>query len=233
MKIIDFHSHFLPGIDDGSRNLEISTEILSISKNNGVDVMVATPHFYADEHRVDVFVKNRQAAYEQVIDACHGEAPELVLGAEVAYFENMGKAERISDLTIGDTNNILLEMPFRQWRKDDIEEIRYMIYERGFHVIIAHLERYLNIPGNKKMISYVTELPVSIQVNAESIIDKKLQKTILKNIKKGYVQLLGSDCHGIHRRPPNVWLARNIIEDKLGAEFLSRIDEEGNRLLNI
>ena len=49
MEVIDFHSHVLPGIDDGSRNIETSIEMLRLSRNAGVDRMIATPHFYADE----------------------------------------------------------------------------------------------------------------------------------------------------------------------------------------
>ena len=48
MGVIDFHSHILPGIDDGSRNVETSIGMLRMCKEHGVDTMIATPHFYAD-----------------------------------------------------------------------------------------------------------------------------------------------------------------------------------------
>jgi protein-tyrosine phosphatase len=231
MKVIDFHSHVLPGIDDGSRNLETSLDILNTCMKNGVDTMVATPHFYADCDRVEDFITRRNNAYELVKNAYSLDKPEIILGAEVAYFEGMAKADRLETLTIGETRNMLLEMPFRTWKSYDIDQIEYLIYGRNFHIIVAHLERYLNIPGNKKMISSVLELPVSIQVNAESLLDKKSKKNIIKYIKKERVHVLGSDCHGMHRRPPNLWEGRRVIEDCLGFEALKRIDEEGNRLL--
>jgi protein-tyrosine phosphatase len=232
MKVIDFHSHFLPKIDDGSRNLETTLEILKVSAQHGVDVMVATPHFYADTDRVEDFLNKRNRAYEVVKSEYHETVPEIILGAEVAYFEGMGRAEKIDALTIGSTENILLEMPFRTWRQEDLEQIEYMTYKRGFHVIIAHLERYLSIPGNRTFVSRLMDLPVTIQVNAECLLDKKSKKHIIKYLKKGKVHLLGSDCHGMHRRPPNLWEGRAVIEDELGIEILNRIDEEGCRLLN-
>lgn len=47
MYIIDFHSHILPGIDDGARNLETSLAMLDMIKAYHADIMLATPHFYA------------------------------------------------------------------------------------------------------------------------------------------------------------------------------------------
>lgn len=52
MGVIDFHSHILPGIDDGSRNVETSIGMLRMCKEHGVDTMIATPHFYADSNTV-------------------------------------------------------------------------------------------------------------------------------------------------------------------------------------
>ena len=60
MEVIDFHSHVLPGIDDGSRNIETSIEMLRLSRNAGVDRMIATPHFYADEDRIEHFLEKRE-----------------------------------------------------------------------------------------------------------------------------------------------------------------------------
>lgn len=55
MSVIDFHSHILPGIDDGARNLETSLAMLRQVSSQGVDYMIATPHFYASHDRVDAF----------------------------------------------------------------------------------------------------------------------------------------------------------------------------------
>ena len=57
--MIDFHSHILPGIDDGSRSLETSLEMLRLSRKQGVDYIVATPHFYAMKDRTQEFFERR------------------------------------------------------------------------------------------------------------------------------------------------------------------------------
>ena len=64
MEVIDFHSHTLPGIDDGSRNVVMSIEMLRLSAGQGVDVIAATPHFYAWKHRIGTFLERRKEALE-------------------------------------------------------------------------------------------------------------------------------------------------------------------------
>ena len=219
MEVIDFHSHVLPGIDDGSKNIETSMEMLQTSKAAGVDRMIATPHFYADCDRIERFLERREQAYLSI--------------AEVALSEGISQAEKIEKLTICDSNLLLLEMPFRTWRQSDIEEVKQLIYRRNFSLIIAHLERYMKKAENRKYISELMELPVMIQINAESLLDWKQSRTLLRMVKKGQIHVLGSDCHGMHHRPPNLMEGRQVIEKKAGADCLKRIDETGSRLLGL
>lgn len=231
MDVIDFHSHVLPGIDDGSRNLDTTAGMLGMCYNNGVKTMIATPHFYAEHDRIEVFLERRQNAYEQVADLGLEKSPKLRLGAEVAYFKGISKAEKIPLLTIQDTDIMLLEMPFYTWDKSVLSEVRELIEKRHFRLIIAHLERYIKLSGNKPAIAELLELPVIVQVNAGSLLDWKQRGAILKLFKAGKAQLLGSDCHGMNHRPPNLWLGRDVIRQKLGGDILNRIDEFGNGLL--
>ena len=80
MLVIDFHSHILPGIDDGSRNVEKSLGMLQISASQGVDIIAATSHFYATEDRISSFLDRRQNAFEE-LKQCLTEKDELGLGA--------------------------------------------------------------------------------------------------------------------------------------------------------
>lgn len=231
MGIIDFHSHVLPGIDDGSKNIETSIKMLDICVENGVELMVATPHFYADINRIESFLENREAAYNKLMAARGKKKPDILLGAEVAFFKGIGKAEKIHTLLIEGTDIMLLEMPFTTWDDSVIQEIAYLISNRGFRVMIAHLERFIRLSGNKKYIKKLLELPVIVQINAESLTDLRQRNKLIKLFKKGQAHLLGSDCHGLHRRPPNIWEGRAVIEDKLGIEYINRMDELGAQLL--
>ena len=62
---IDFHSHILPGIDDGSRSVEESVELLDMMAADGVDIVCATPHFYMHEISIEKFIKRRNEAWKE------------------------------------------------------------------------------------------------------------------------------------------------------------------------
>lgn len=235
MSIIDFHSHILPGIDDGARNLDTSMAMLEQIREQKVDYMVATPHFYASKDRIDSFLKKRANAWEQLSEAIEERqfhnAPQFFLGSEVAFFEGISRADQIDSLTIGDTNLLLLEMPFVPWTMQNVREVEKLISDRKLCVIIAHLERFIWMPGNKKMIQSLLELPVTVQINAESFLEWKHRRALLKMFRDGTAHILGSDCHGAHHRVPNLLEGRMVIEKKAGADVLHRIDMQGEKLL--
>lgn len=233
MQIIDFHSHFLPRIDDGSRNMETTIQILETCGVHGVDTMIATPHFYAQDCKVDEFLQKRQTAYEQLMDEKQklpANCPSIKLGAEVAYFEGIGRAERISELAVEGTSLLLLEMPFTTWSDSVLDDVEMLINKHHLHLIIAHLERFMKIPGNKPYIQELLEMPVTVQINAEALTEGFKSRDLVKMFKKNQAHILGSDCHGMHRRPPNLWDGREVITKKLGAEKLEEIDRCGQQL---
>ena len=123
MAIIDMHCHILPGVDDGAKDLETSLAMLEASRDQGVQCMVATPHFYATRDRVDAFLARREAAWEVLKSRMGSDFPEVMLGAEVAFFQGISRAERLDALRIEGTSSMLLEMPFRPWSQGDVDEV--------------------------------------------------------------------------------------------------------------
>ena len=71
--IIDFHSHVLPGIDDGSKSVEQSIAMLKREAEQGITHVVATPHFYPQEDRPEKFLRRREKAFEKVTGAAKGK----------------------------------------------------------------------------------------------------------------------------------------------------------------
>ncbi len=232
MSVIDFHSHILPGMDDGSRDVNTSLEMLSISQAQGVDQIIATSHFYAEKERVDSFLQRRQSAYEELMAARIEPVPRIHLGAEVYFFTGISQAKATAQLCIEGTNLMLLEMPFTTWSSSVIDEVQALIQKRGIRIIIAHLERYLHIPGNKPWIDRLLELPVIVQINAGSLLEWRTRGPLVKLFKKGTARLLGSDCHSVHRRPPDLADGRAVLEKKLGNGILQQIDQLGEELLH-
>lgn len=232
MEVIDFHSHILPGIDDGSQNIETSLQMLKESTLQGVDIMMATPHFYASKDRIEDFLKRRNRAYDSLRSTL-GEnlQPKLRLGAEVAFFPGISGAAKIDSLVFQGTRLLLLEMPFRSWTTSDIREVEKMIDKRGFQIILAHLERYMGMKENKKKIEELRQMPLYVQINAGSLLDWKKRRILLKMFQKGEAHLLGSDCHGINHRAPNLAQGREMLNKKIGKGALERLDILGNKLI--
>ena len=97
MKIIDFHSHILPGVDHGSDSLETTLAQLELSKRSGVEVIVATPHFYPHILRLSDFISKRDAAYGSLVDV---NGISVLCGAEVLLCEKLQQFEGLDALCI-------------------------------------------------------------------------------------------------------------------------------------
>lgn len=231
--IIDFHSHILPGIDDGSKDIEMSLQMLAVSARQGIDIMIATPHFYADSMSISGFLNNRDRAYALLRSyGMDNILPQVVLGAEVAFFPGISTANNMEYLCIAGTNLLLIEMPFTQWNMHNVEEVEQLI-SKGFTIILAHLERFIKFQKDKEPLEELLQLPVYVQINAESFLTWKGRRRILKQFKNGTAHLIGSDCHNLTTRPQNLLDARSVINRKLGRGCLRKIDALGEALLGI
>ena len=110
--MIDFHSHILPGMDDGSKSTQESLEMLDMLRAQGVDTVAATPHFYARENPPEVFLRRRAEAWNRLRPQLTADSPRVLLGAEVRYFQGISHVDRLHDLCLEGQDVLLLEMPF-------------------------------------------------------------------------------------------------------------------------
>lgn len=235
--MIDFHSHILPGIDDGSKDIGMSKSMLYMEAEQGVDRIIATPHFYASEVSMEHFIHRRDQAFNKVMQHIYGAAddmhfklPEIICGAEVYYFPGMGRAD-LSPLCFEGTDLLLLEMPFAQWTMDVYEDVERIIRKQKIKIIMAHVERFYQFQKKKDVWKRVFDLPLIAQFNAGCLTSFGRRKMAIRFIRSGYPVLLGSDCHNISGRRPNLAEGRNVLKKKLGEDVLKDIDLLGERLL--
>lgn len=233
--MIDFHTHILPGIDDGSRNVEISIQMLHEEKQMGIDHVVFTPHFYANRNSMDNFLKHRNRSIQQLqaeVERC----PELSgmkynYGAEVYYFGGIGNASDVKKLCIADTDILLLEMPFCQWTDEMYTDIVHLQRKQGLTVVLAHIERYSDFQKKMHVWDQVFELPVIAQMNAGPFMDWKRRRKVLKLASVQDQLLLGSDAHNMDNRRPNMAGAIEVIQKKLGDHMTATISRTEQLLL--
>lgn len=221
--MIDFHTHVLPGMDDGSKDVDTSLEMLEISAGYGVDEVAATSHFYAEDNSLQKFLARRREAYESLAEAMEGRPglPRLRLGAEVYYFRGVSAIENLESLCLEGTNLLLLEMPFSPWTDRMLQEVE-AIRQTGLQPVAAHIERYMSIQSRKTM-SRFFDLDVLIQCNASFFLSRKTARRALGMLKAGSIHFLGSDTHNLTTRSPNLGAALAIIEKKLGQGALDRL----------
>lgn len=230
--MFDFHSHILPGMDDGSANLEESMALLKESERQGVTGIAATPHFYADRADPDEFLKKRQTAYEK-LRLCQKEgSPRILLGAEVQYYDGISHSEEILKLRMEGTKLLLIEMPYMCWTQHMCEELFVLNSRREVIVLLAHIERYLSLQ-NAEIIDMIRRQGILFQASGEFFLKRYTKKKALKLLKNGAIDVLGSDCHNMKNRLPNLGEAQSVIAQALGREYVDRLLLCEKRLLEL
>ena len=227
--MVDFHSHFIPGIDDGAADVPTGAEMLRESYRQGVRLMCATPHFYADEDDPKRFLANRDEAYRRLRDALGDEKdiPEIVLGAEVLYFPGISVADEVRALAIGDTPFLLIEPPMVPWSETMLDEIEQCGSALRCVPVVAHIDRYMRLLRAPELIDRVRGRRMLVQVNASFFLYPEHSERALELLREGRVHFIGSDCHDLARRAPNLGEADRVIRSagmgSLSDEFHQRI----------
>ena len=223
-KIIDLHSHVLPGIDDGSQSVEMSLAMLRREAEQGVTVVCATSHYYAKHSSIPAFCERRAEALERLSAVLTEDLPWVLPAAEVAYFPHMEEQD-LMPLCIQGTRTLMLEMPFSDWTGLQLETVEALVLDCRYDVVLVHPERFCFSKSNKHKLEKLAELPIGLQVNAGSLLHWGTRRLALDLLQMAQYPLLGSDCHNLTSRPPNLKEGQEIIRKKLGEDFLRQMDE--------
>lgn len=201
----DFHSHILPMMDDGSDSVATSLEMLTRSAAYGCAVMVATPHFYPENEGPDAFLARRAASAQRLLKGGYDPArhPCVYLGAEVAYFAGIGHCGDLERLTVLGTRTVLLEMPFCRWTASMMDDLLSVRDRLGLVPVLAHIDRYHAFYSRQQLELLIDE-GVAMQVNASTFVGRLNRRRARRMVTGGAVQLIGSDCHNLDTRPPNL-----------------------------
>lgn len=218
--MIDIHTHILPGVDDGSKDVEESIKMLGILSAQGVDTVVATPHFYIEMADAKTFLEKRNAVAEMLKEKLNSAdferpRPQIALGAEVQFYNDLHMLDELEKLCIDGTNYILVEMPFIEWTQRTYQVLEQMCVNRDVVPVVAHLERYREFKKNPEAAICLKESGALVQINSESLCERSTRRRALKMIKNELVSFIGSDAHNTTTRPPCLEDAFEIINKKL------------------
>ncbi len=225
--MIDFHSHILPGMDDGSKSAEESHEMLLRLKSQGIKRIVATPHFCANDESVEDFIKRRKEAYGKIAPFLKENYPKIVLGAEVRYYEGISKLSKLEELCAEGTDLLLLEMPSGHWTEYVLNELNSISLQGKVTLVLAHIERYMKNQSSAAFDNLLKN-DILMQVNASFITEFFTKRKAINLFRQEKIHFIGSDCHNMTSRPPEILKAYDAIENKLGKDFLDDFVEYGN-----
>lgn len=228
--MVDLHSHILPGIDDGSRDLTMTKAMLEQMYRQGVLAVAATPHFYANRDLPEAFLRRRGAAVAQVA-GLQGALPKIIVGAEVAYFDGISRSGILHKLQLGDSGLVLIEMPFCPWSGRMIREVCQIRSETGLTPVLAHIDRYRR--QLRACMPTLQDSGVLFQCNAEAFLSVWQRRWALRLLEQGYIHFLGTDAHNLTSRPPRLAEAYQVICNRLGQDALDLLNLSAKKRLSL
>lgn len=192
---VDIHSHILPGIDDGAKNIEESLALISEMKKMGFSKIIGTPHIYKNLYENDEKTINKsfqKIKRKSQTDIKIDFAAEYMLDSY--FLENLLHSNKLITLK---EKYVLVEMSYI-FAPNKLYEIIFEIRTNGYIPILAHPERYTFLHNNFKEYIKLKKIGCEFQANMLSLTGyygKDVLKVCSKLLKNNLVDYFGSDIH--------------------------------------
>ncbi len=219
--LVDIHSHVLPGLDDGSKSIEQSLQLVKGLSDLGYTKLIATPHiseiYPNSKETIEVAYASLQKSLKQ-----HDIKVTVEYAAEYLLDDNFLKLIEKNDLlTFGD-DYLLFELPYIS-KPLNLYEVVYDIQELGYKPVLAHPERYIYFHNNIEEYTNLKDSGVLLQLNLNSLVgyySKPVQKTAVSLLKLGLIDIVGSDTH--HQR--HIKSLQTVLDTRLYKTLFEKND---------
>ena len=221
--MIDIHTHILPNIDDGAKDVFVSAEMLKMEAEQGVKEVVFTPHYYGTQD-VNEFLLKRAEARSSISEHIP-RGMKVRMGAEILLKGvNDPSDETLCKLAIEGTRYVIFELPFTShWTDRLLDRISDFIAETGYTPIIAHIERYDETLENPEMVTRLVQMGCLIQVNAHAFSSKHTRRFAFALLKHGLVHCIGTDTHNAERRAPDYAKVKELLRKKKKSDEFTHV----------
>lgn len=234
--MIDLHCHLLPGVDDGSKSMDISLKLANDAVRDGIDYALLTPH-----HMNGVYLNHKKTVIQQTqefqVELDRHKIPLKVFpGQEVRINGDLLTALDQDDILFADEGGryLMLEFP-----DDDVpsytSEMIYELMQRGIIPIIVHPERNTRIMKRPDILYELLSRGCLSQITAGSYVGAfghKVQKFSKQLIQAGQAYIFASDAHNLPNRRYEMTNAFSKLDREFGYDYVSRFSENAKRIIN-
>lgn len=234
--MIDLHCHLLPGLDDGSANMEISLKLAQEAVDNGVDFALLTPH-----HMNGVYTNHRQDVIDRTQEfqaALKERDIQLTVfpGQEVRINGDLLEAIDQHDILYADESNqyLMLEFP-----DDDVpaytNEMIYQVQQRGIIPVIVHPERNTRVMEHPEILLELLKKGCLSQITASSYVGtfgEKVEKFSHQLIAAGQGYVFSSDAHNLPGRKYEMREAFDKLKVEFGNDLVQRFEDNAKAIIN-
>ena len=224
--MIDFHTHILPNIDDGSRSIDETFNLIKEAKEVGFDGIILTSHYIENFYETDV--PERDVWVKAISEnlGAKGIDTDLYLANEIYISENMmGLLEQRKASTINNSCYVLFELPLNE-EPLNLYDVIYSLQENKLIPVLAHPERYSFVQKEPELIYDLIEKGCLMQANYGSIIGQygvKAEYIVKKFLENNMIHFLGSDVHRQNSIYPKIPFALEKIREIVGEEKLEEL----------
>ena len=221
IKLIDIHTHILPGVDDGALDLEEAVDLCRIAYENKTRAIILTPHCRGTYKTEPPVLK---AAYTALSQAARKEVPKIALhlGNEVFYHNNLSSLlTNMQVLPLCDSRYVLLEFSYTAFRSQFTTGIKECL-AAGKVPIIAHPERYEVFRLDRFLVDDVLNMGALLQLNADSVMGKqgrRIKRFCHKLLRAEKAHFIASDAHDTKRRSPILLPCYHKVCKKYGEKY--------------
>lgn len=236
MVMVDLHCHLLPGIDDGSKSMEISLRLAQEATENGVTHALLTPHHMNGRyvnHKPDVIQRTRE--FQEQLNA-HNIPLTVFPGQEVRINGQLLEALDKDDILFADTGNkyLMLEFP-----DNDVphytDQMIFDLQQRGIVPVIVHPERNAKIMAQPDLIYQLLEKGCLSQITASSYVGtfgKKVELFSRQLIEAGQGYVFASDAHDLPGRKYEMRQAFDKLQHEFDVELVNRYKQNARLIIN-
>ena len=222
MLMTDIHAHILHETDDGPAEISDSIKLIETLSATGVKRVAATSHYYAAVEFMEEYVENRDLKIAEIREALDKKNVdiEIFTGAEVLMDRLILNLKDISGLCYNGGKHILLEIPHADADyREYVGLIERIMSYYNVIPVVAHVERYPYFSRCVKNVEYLKDMGCMVQLDAQCFFDTfKLKHFGYTLLKKGLADVVGSDCHDLKLRCPNLHSAYEVIGKKMGKD---------------